>query len=33
MANLKDCGIKFNIDDDYYTPKWVWEKLVHLIKR
>ena len=33
MANLKDCGMNFNIDDDYYTPKWVWEKLVPLIPK
>ena len=30
MANFKDSP-KFEIHDDYYTPKWIWEKINHLI--
>ena len=32
MANLKDCS-KFNTHDDYYTPKWVFERFNHLIPK
>ena len=30
MANLKDSP-KFEIYDDYYTPKYAWENISHLI--
>ena len=30
MANLKDAP-KFNVYDDYYTPKFAWEQIAHLI--
>ena len=32
MANFKDSP-KFAVYDDYYTPKWVWEKVIHLIPK
>ena len=32
MANLKDCP-KFEVFDDYYTPKEAWEKINHLIPK
>jgi hypothetical protein len=32
MANLKDSP-KFKIHDDYYTPKYAWEKINHLIPK
>ena len=30
--NFKDCS-KINVYDDYYTPKWVWEKITHLVTK
>tara|TARA_R110000823_G_scaffold37308_1_gene101364 strand:- start:102 stop:812 length:711 start_codon:yes stop_codon:yes gene_type:complete len=30
MSNLKDSP-KFNVYDDYYTPKFAWEQIAHLI--
>lgn len=32
MANLKDSP-RFAVYDQYYTPKWVWEKIIHLIPK
>ena len=32
MANLKDSP-KFNVYDDYYTPKSAWEQINHLIPK
>lgn len=32
MANLKDSP-KFKIHNDYYTPKYAWEKINHLIPK
>jgi hypothetical protein len=32
MANFKDSP-KFEIHDDYYTPKWIFEKINHLIPK
>ena len=32
MANFKDSP-KFAVYDDYYTPKWIWEKIEHLIPK
>ena len=32
MANFKDSP-KFEIHDDYYTPKWIFEKIAHLIPK
>ena len=32
MANFKDSP-KFDIHDDYYTPKWIFEKINHLIPK
>lgn len=32
MANLKDSP-KFKIHDQYYTPKYAWEKINHLIPK
>ena len=30
MANFEDCS-KFEIYDDYYTPKYAWENISHLL--
>lgn len=32
MANFKDSPM-FAVYDDYYTPKWVWKKIEHLIPK
>ena len=32
MANFRDSK-KYNVYDDYYTPAWVWEKIVPLIPK
>ena len=32
MANLKDSP-KFDVYDNYYTPKWVWEKILSLVPK
>ena len=32
MANFTDSP-KFAVYDQYYTPKWVWEKVIHLIPK
>ena len=32
MANFKNCS-SFNIYDDYYTPKSVWERITHLVPK
>ena len=32
MANCKDCP-KFAVHDQYYTPKYAWEKINHLIPK
>jgi hypothetical protein len=32
MANLKDCP-KFEVYDDYYTPKYAWEWIEHLLPK
>ena len=32
MANFVDSPL-FSVYDHYYTPSWVWEKLIHLIPK
>ena len=32
MANFKDCS-KFEVHDDYYTPRWCWEQIQDFIPR
>tara|TARA_R110001632_G_C11353766_1_gene418656 strand:- start:2560 stop:3093 length:534 start_codon:yes stop_codon:yes gene_type:complete len=32
MANMKDCS-KFEVNDQYYTPKSAWEQINHLIPK
>ena len=32
MANFKDSP-KFAVYDQYFTPKWVWEKILSLVPK
>ena len=33
MSNFKDTSTSFTIHDDYYTPKYAWAQIKHLIEK